>query len=57
MYQTMLFVIPTLILKAKCKSKKVLYVNTLGTRIVIAYNGDAQCCTGWNANDIIPGKC
>ena len=25
-------------------------------RIVIAYNGDTQCCTGWNADDIILGN-
>jgi len=25
-------------------------------RIVIAYNGATQCCTGWNANDIILGN-
>ena len=25
-------------------------------RIVIGYNGDAQCCTGWNADDIILGN-
>ena len=25
-------------------------------RIVVAYNGDAQCCTGWNADDIILGN-
>ncbi|MGA2331273.1 MAG: radical SAM protein [Syntrophales bacterium] len=25
-------------------------------RIVIGYNGEAQCCTGWNADDIILGN-
>ena len=25
-------------------------------RIVIGFNGDAQCCTGWNADDIILGN-
>jgi radical SAM protein with 4Fe4S-binding SPASM domain len=25
-------------------------------RIVIAFNGNAQCCTGWNADDIIIGN-
>lgn len=25
-------------------------------RIVVGYNGDAQCCTGWNADDIILGN-
>ena len=25
-------------------------------RIVVAYNGDTQCCTGWNADDIILGN-
>ena len=25
-------------------------------RIVIGYNGDTQCCTGWNADDIILGN-
>ena len=25
-------------------------------RIVIAFNGKAQCCTGWNAADIILGN-
>jgi len=25
-------------------------------RIVIAYNGDTQCCTGWNAKEIILGN-
>ena len=25
-------------------------------RMVIAYNGDSQCCTGWNADDIILGN-
>lgn len=25
-------------------------------RIVIAFNGEAQCCTGWNADDIILGN-
>ncbi|NQT90519.1 MAG: SPASM domain-containing protein [Candidatus Omnitrophica bacterium] len=25
-------------------------------RIVVAFNGDAQCCTGWNADDIVLGN-
>jgi radical SAM protein with 4Fe4S-binding SPASM domain len=25
-------------------------------RMVVAYNGQAQCCTGWNADDIILGN-
>jgi len=25
-------------------------------RLVVAYNGDTQCCTGWNATDIILGN-
>lgn len=25
-------------------------------RIVVAYNGDAQCCTGWNAESIVLGN-
>ena len=25
-------------------------------RIVVAFNGNAQCCTGWNADDIILGN-
>lgn len=25
-------------------------------RLVVSYNGDTQCCTGWNASDIILGN-
>jgi len=25
-------------------------------RMVVGYNGDAQCCTGWNADDILLGN-
>jgi radical SAM protein with 4Fe4S-binding SPASM domain len=47
---------PYINFKGPMKLKPTFICQYPWERIVIAYNGNAQCCTGWNADDIILGN-
>lgn len=47
---------PYINFKGPMKVKKDFICQYPWERIVVGYNGDAQCCTGWNADDIILGN-